>query len=111
ARTVKPGRNHHQGMTGLMPNSECRMTNEVSDLNDQVVADGESPGEEAFWSGEGLLFRDGPAKRVYDLEERTALFGEAVIQFAKKVPRYPVNDRLIDQLVGAATSVGANYAE
>jgi len=43
--------------------------------------------------------------------ERTAKFGEAIIRFAKKIPRNPVNNRLISQLVGAATSVGANYCE
>jgi four helix bundle protein len=47
----------------------------------------------------------------YDLEERTAQFGEAVIRFIKKVPRNPPNDRLIGQLPGCATSVGANYRE
>ncbi len=46
-----------------------------------------------------------------ELGERTARFGETVIRFAKKIPRNPVNDRLIDQLVGAGTSVGANYCE
>jgi len=50
-------------------------------------------------------------KRIYDLEERTAKFGEAIIQFAKKIPQNPVNNRLIDQLVGAGTSIGANYCE
>ena len=50
-------------------------------------------------------------KREYDLEERTAKFGESVIDFARKVPRSPVTDRLITQLVGAGTSVGANYCE
>src|SRR5262249_10384699 len=49
--------------------------------------------------------------RKYDLEERTALFGEAVIRLAKKIPRGPENDRLISQLVGAGTSIGANYCE
>ena len=49
--------------------------------------------------------------RLYDLEERTAQFGESVIDFAKIVPRGPVTNRLIDQLVGAGTSVGANYCE
>lgn len=49
--------------------------------------------------------------KIYDLEERTALFGEAAIRFAKKIPRNPVNDRLISQFVGAATSIGANYCE
>lgn len=39
------------------------------------------------------------------------MFGEAVIRFAKKLSWSPVNNRLVDQLVGAATSVGANYAE
>ena len=51
------------------------------------------------------------SERPYDLEERTALFGEAVIDFAKKVPITPITSRLIDQVVGAATSVGANYCE
>ena len=49
--------------------------------------------------------------KPFDLEERTALFGEMVIGFAKKVPRNPVTERLIRQLVGAGTSVGANYCE
>ena len=49
----------------------------------------------------------GPGK-PYDLEERTALFGEAVIDFLKKVPVNPITKRLIDQLSGAGTSVGAN---
>lgn len=46
--------------------------------------------------------------------ERTAVFGEMIIHFAKKIPRgfsHPENNRLIDQLVGSATSVGANYCE
>jgi len=53
----------------------------------------------------------GPAKHRFDLEERTARFGEAILRFSKKVPRSPANDRLIGQLVGAGTSVGANYCE
>lgn len=47
----------------------------------------------------------------FDLEERTALLGEAVIAFAKKVPANLVTTSLIPQLVRAATSVGANYCE
>ena len=54
---------------------------------------------------------DEPAQGDYDLEERTAQFGERVIHFAKRIPHSPVNNRLIDQLVGAATSVGANCGE
>ena len=53
----------------------------------------------------------GKDQRPYDLEERTSQFGEAVIDFAKKIPVNPVTSRLIDQLVGAGTSVGANYCE
>lgn len=49
--------------------------------------------------------------KPYDLAERTALFGEAVIDFLKKVPANPITKRLIDQLSGAGTSVGANYCE
>lgn len=54
---------------------------------------------------------DRKGKPKFDLEERTARFGEAIIRFAKKIPRGPGNNRLIDQLVGAGTSVGANYCE
>ena len=55
---------------------------------------------------------DGTTSRhPFDLEERTAVFGENVIRFLKKVPRGPDNNRLIDQLVGCGTSVGANYCE
>ncbi len=50
-------------------------------------------------------------KSKFDLEERTAEFGENVIKFAKKIPLTPVTSRLIPQLVGAGTSVGANYCE
>lgn len=53
----------------------------------------------------------GPRKDRFDLEERTARFGEAVIEFCRRVPTNPVTARLIPQLVAAATSVGANYSE
>ncbi|HUS47298.1 MAG TPA: hypothetical protein VNA25_28675 [Phycisphaerae bacterium] len=48
------------------------------------------------------------AKRTYDLTERTARFGEAVIAFARKVPKDAVTLPLISQLVRAGTSTGAN---
>lgn len=47
----------------------------------------------------------------YNLEERTAKFGEAALKFCQKIPRNPINDPLITQLTKAATSVGANYCE
>jgi four helix bundle protein len=52
-----------------------------------------------------------PPKHPFDLEERTARFGEAIVRLSKKVPRHPTNDRLIDQLVGCGTSIGGNYCE
>src|SRR5437763_2594237 len=69
--------------------------------------------EDVFWGvDEKLVVREEPAtRRVYDLEERTARFGEAVIDFAKTIPQSAVTSRLISQLVGAASSVGANYVE
>jgi four helix bundle protein len=68
----------------------------------------EEPADAAF------VFREEPAdggKGPYDLLERTACFGEAIVRFAKRIPLSPVNDRLISQLVGAGTSVGANFCE
>ncbi len=49
--------------------------------------------------------------KKWDLEERTAKFGENIILFCKKVPRNPITDPLITQLVKAGPSVGANYCE
>ncbi len=51
------------------------------------------------------------AKWPYDLEERTALFGQEVISLAKKIKIDAITERLVPQLVAAATSVGANYGE
>jgi four helix bundle protein len=72
--------------------------------------------ELAFWdlSCDGpheLVVREDSAPLVYDLEERTAVFGEKIVLFAKTIPWTPVNNRLIDQLVGEAPSIGANYCE
>ena len=61
--------------------------------------------------GVGLVREDPETKRVYDLEQRTARFGEAIIDFAKTIPQNPVTNRLITQLIGVGTSVGANYVE
>ncbi len=50
-------------------------------------------------------------KKRYDLLERTAKFGEDIIEFAKRIPQNPITLPLITQLVKAGTSVGANYSE
>ena len=52
-----------------------------------------------------------PDRHPFDLEERTARFGQAIVRFSKKIRREPGSNRLIDQLVGCGTSVGANYCE
>lgn len=49
--------------------------------------------------------------KAFDLEERTTEFAKAVVRLCKKIPRNPINDRLIGQIVGSAGSVGANYRE
>jgi len=57
------------------------------------------------------MTNDKMIKHKYDLEERTAKFGEEIIRFAKKIPENSVTRPLIPQLVKAGTSVGANYCE
>jgi four helix bundle protein len=47
----------------------------------------------------------------YDLEERTVIFAEQVIDLVKTIKLSPVNNRIIDQLVGSSGSIGANYCE
>jgi four helix bundle protein len=74
--------------------------------------DRNTPAEDSFWDdGAGVVREEPETKRVYDLEERTARFGEAIIDFAKAIPQNPVTNRIITQLVGAGNSVGANYVE
>ena len=51
------------------------------------------------------------SKVEYDLEERTAKFGEAIIAFAKAIPANTVTKPIVSQLVRSGTSIGANYAE
>ena len=87
-----------------MSNDEGMTKSEAQNLRDA---------DDSFWNEDTeLVVREKPARpRVYDLEERTARFGEAVIDFVKQIPQDAVTSRLISQLVGAATSVGANYVE
>jgi four helix bundle protein len=47
----------------------------------------------------------------YDLEERTAIFGEDVIKFCKTIELNTINRPIISQIVRSATSIGANYCE
>lgn len=49
--------------------------------------------------------------KIFDLEDRTAKFGEEVIKFAQKIPKNEITRPLINQLVRSGTSVGANYLE
>ena len=47
----------------------------------------------------------------YDLEERTAKFGEEVIRFCRNLPHNEITRPIINQLVKCGTSTGANYCE
>jgi len=89
--------------------TNSRMTNDEGMTKPEIAR----AAEERFWNdGAMSAVREEPSeKRVYDLEERTARFGEAIIDFAKSIPESPVTTRIIAQLVGAGTSVGANYVE
>jgi four helix bundle protein len=87
------------------------MTNDEG-MTKSELAQGES--DEVFWNSDvtSVVREEASEKRVvYDLEERTARFGEAVLDFVKTIPQEAVTNRIISQLVGAATSVGANYVE
>jgi len=86
------------------------MTNGITESIDDCSVE-----ELQFWGivpeCDTLALNEEAPAMVYDLEERTARFGETIISFANRIPHSPVNNRLIDQLVGAGTSVGANYCE
>ena len=50
-------------------------------------------------------------KKIYDLEERTAKFGERIIEFAKKIPKNDLTIPLIRQIIRSGTGIGSNYCE
>lgn len=50
-------------------------------------------------------------KRIYDLEERTAIFGQNIISLCKSVKINNISGPLINQIIRSGTSIGANYME
>src|SRR6266487_853542 len=92
-----------------MTNDEGRRTKDKGQMTKDEL-------EDAFWNEgrESYLVRETielASQQTYDLEGHTACFGEAIIDFANIIPRTPVTQPLIEQLVGCGTSVGANYCE
>jgi four helix bundle protein len=49
--------------------------------------------------------------KKFDLEERTSIFAENIIDFCKSLPKDVITLPIINQLIKAATSIGANYCE
>jgi four helix bundle protein len=47
----------------------------------------------------------------YNLEERTAVFGEHTIRLCKTLKQDVIIKPIISQLIRSATSIGANYCE
>ena len=50
-------------------------------------------------------------KYKYDLEERTAKFGESIIRLCRRIKQDTISTPLIRQIVRSGTSIGANYME
>jgi four helix bundle protein len=49
--------------------------------------------------------------KKYDLDERTAKFGEDVIDFLKELKKDEINKPMTSQTIRCCTSIGANYME
>lgn len=47
----------------------------------------------------------------YNLEERTSIFAEKIIELCKKCPKNITTIPIINQLIRCGTSIGANYCE
>jgi four helix bundle protein len=105
----------------LNPKSEIRNPKEIRSPKSESDDAEAMPGQDSeFWkwgeecNANALALKEDalPADRpLKGLGERTAQFGEAIVRLAKKIPQNAVNNRLIDQLVGAGTSIGANFCE
>jgi four helix bundle protein len=53
----------------------------------------------------------GDKKTTYNLEERTAVFGENIISLCKSIKINIFTEPIVKQILRSATSVGANYLE
>jgi len=51
------------------------------------------------------------SEKTYNLEKRTSDFAKNVVLFCRGIKQNPVTNPLINQLVRAGTSIGANYME
>lgn len=51
------------------------------------------------------------SEKKFDLEERTAKFGEEIIKFCTDMPKNDITKPIINQLIKCGTSIGANYSE
>ena len=49
--------------------------------------------------------------KIYDLEERTAVFAEQVRDFCRVLPKNAANSEYVPQLIRSGSSPGANYIE
>jgi four helix bundle protein len=49
--------------------------------------------------------------KEFDLEKRTTEFAKSVIRLCIRLPKNSINNRMVDQVVGASGSIGANYRE
>ena len=57
------------------------------------------------------MFNSQSSNRKFDLEERTTNFARKVVKLCKSLPRNPINDRIVGQVIGSSGSIGANYRE
>jgi four helix bundle protein len=87
--------------------TRAQMTKQIQNPND------DSSSEEWYALNEenAFVLKEGAEQRQFNLEERTAKFGEAIIYFCKGIRASSVATPLISQLVRAGTSVGANFCE
>jgi len=83
----------------------------MTNVERMTESEARKPSDEFWRADDSSVVREDAPNRVYDLEERTARFGEAVIYFAKIIRQNAVTGRLISQIIGAASSVRANYVE
>jgi len=51
------------------------------------------------------------SNKYRELENRTTEFAKRVVRLCKALPKDRINNRLVDQIIRSAGSVGANYRE
>lgn len=84
-----------------------RKNSQLPNPNSQVTSNSQGP---SLVCEEKPVYGGG-RQRPFDIKERTFLFADEILDLCDSVARKPSTAKIVDQLCGSCTSIGANVEE